>query len=325
MAETTSQPLRGLYTAVITPFDSSGRLALEHVPAVLRFQEAAGVDGVVVGGTNGEGTSLSVGERQALLEKVIEERGRLEVVAGVGAASVSDAVELARHASRAGAQAVLALPPFFYKAPAPHGLARYFQKLLDAAALSTLLYHIPQFSAVDISDDLLDLLLCHPCLTGIKDSSGDWKHTLAYVQRYAGLRIFSGSDRLASAAYLNGCAGAISGGANAFPEVVSRIRQEANAQGGGPAHSRSDPGTIGAGGSQQCEGPDALQAAQQRMNALIDITSQYPLIAVSKSVLANRGLPRMHVRPPLVDLSPTQEARLMQELRSAGYMPETTA
>lgn len=289
--------LRGLLTAILTPFDRHGGLALEHLPALLDFQQRAGVDGVIVCGTNGEGTSLSVEERMRTLEKALAHRGRLRVVAATGAASVTDAVALTRHAADVGADGALVLPPFFFKAPTAQGLAAYFRPVLDVADLPILLYSIPQQSAVAISLDLLDLLAGHPNLSGIKDSSGDWANTQAYLARYPQLRIFAGSDRLAAQSYAQG-AGSISGGANAFPEDVAAVR---------------DAYTADTGGSQTLQ-------AQARLNALADITLRYPLIAVSKSVLAHRGLPRLSVRPPLVDLTPEQEERLLAELRDAHYL-----
>ena len=107
--------LRGLLTATLTPLDLQGRLALEHFPALLSFQRQAGIDGVVVCGTNGEGTSLSVSERKRALETVLAHRDGLTVVAGTGAANLPDALELTRHAGEAGADAALVLPPFFFK------------------------------------------------------------------------------------------------------------------------------------------------------------------------------------------------------------------
>ena len=115
--------LRGLMTAILTPFDREGRLALEHMPALLDFQRQAGIDGVVVCGTNGEGTSLSVAERKQALESVMEHRGSLTVVAGTGASSVTEAVELTPHAAEEGAAAALGFPPLFIKKPTAPGMA----------------------------------------------------------------------------------------------------------------------------------------------------------------------------------------------------------
>jgi len=289
--------LRGLLTAILTPFDFGGNLALEHFPALLSFQRSAGVDGVVVCGTNGEGTALSVSERKQTLETVLSHRGGMTIVAGTGGVSIADAVELTRHASEVGADAALVLPSFFHKEATAAGQAHYYQRVLDAATIPVFLYNIPQFTGVVITDELIELLLKHPNFAGIKDSAGNWERTQALMQTYPNLLIYAGSDYLAARAYEAGGA-CISGGANAFPEVVAMIRN---------AYQR-EPGCC------------SLEEAQARMDALIAITKNYPLIAVSKSVLAHRGLPRLSVRPPLVNLTSHEEIQLIAELKAAGYL-----
>jgi 4-hydroxy-tetrahydrodipicolinate synthase len=290
--------LRGLSTAILTPFDAHGDLRLEHMPALLEFQRHGGVDGVVVCGTNGEGASLSVDERKQTLEAVMAHREGLLVIAATGAASITDAVELTRHAGEVGADATLILPPIFFKNPTAQGLADYYRRVLDAADLPGLLYNIPQFSAITITDELLALLADHPNLTGIKDSTGDWNSTSHFIQDYPQLRIFPGSDALLARGAAAGAAGAISGGANAFPELIVAILR---------AHRENPHG-------------DEAAIAQKRIHTLIGITSRYPLLATNKSVIAQRGLPRLSVRPPLVDLTPLQETRLLDELRAAGFL-----
>jgi 4-hydroxy-tetrahydrodipicolinate synthase len=298
MSHPKAAALRGLLTATLTPLDLEGGLALEHVPALLDFQRRGGVDGVVVCGTNGEAPSLSVEERKRTLEAMLAHREAMLIVAGIGAASVTDAVELTRHATQVGANAALALPPFFFKEPAVEGLAAYFRAILDATDLPVLLYNIPQFTAVRISDELLERLADHPNLAGIKDSAGDWTRTQEFITRYPHLRIFSGSDLLAAQCYAAGGAGCISGSANGFPEVVAAVRD---------AH-RADP--TGA----------KAQEAQARLNAMIEIVRRYPFISFSKSIQANRGLPRLGVRPPLVRLTPEQEEGLISALRDARFL-----
>ena len=196
--------LRGLLTAILTPFDAQGNLALEHFPALLDFQRKAGVDGVIVCGTNGEGTSLSTSERKQALETVLARGEGLTVIAGTGATSITDAVELTRHAADAGADAVLVLPPFFFKNPDARGVADYFLQVMDAADIPVLLYNIPQHSAVPITDAVLERLIKQPNLAGIKDSAGVWEDTLHYITAYPQLRIFAGSDRLAYQSFRHG-------------------------------------------------------------------------------------------------------------------------
>ena len=284
-------------TAILTPFDLKGELALEHMPTLIEFQSQAGIDGLVVCGTNGEGTALSVTERKQVLEAVIAHRGDMRIVAGTGATSVTDAVELTRHAAQIGADAVLVLPPFFSKNPSDQGLADYFRRVLDAANVPVLLYNIPQFTEVAITDELLRLLQGHPNLAGIKDSAGDWERSHEFITRYPELRIFVGSDRLDAPCYAAGGAGCISGGANAFPELLVAVRE---------GFRRS---------------PQEAVQAQERLNTLLDITARYPFLSTSKSILAKRGLPRLGVRPPLTLLSPDMETRLFAELHDAGFLP----
>jgi 4-hydroxy-tetrahydrodipicolinate synthase len=287
--------LQGVMTAIVTPFDETGAQNLDALPDFLAYQRAAGIDGVVVAGTNGEGVSQSVEERKRLLEAVMRLKGDFTVVAGTGAASVVDAVELTRHAGEVGADAALALPPFFFKHPSAQGLADYFRHVLDAASIPVLLYSIPQFSAVPITDDVLLLLRDHPRLAGLKDSAGQWERTHQLLTEWPQLKIFPGADELLGQSLQAGAVGAISGTANAFPELVAGVKR---------AHE--------SGGD--------VAVAQTRVNQAKDILIRFPLIAVSKSVLAHRGVPRMDVRPPLISLTDAQEKEVLARLREAGLI-----
>lgn len=286
--------LLGALTAIVTPFDSEGAFNWTALDSFLGFQRDAGIDGVVVSGTNGEGVSLSVTERKALLEAVLARRGRFSVVAGVGAASITDAVELARHAGEAGADASLALPPFFFKTPSANGLAAYFRALLDVSTIPVYLYHIPQFSAIAISDEVIDLLRGHTKLAGLKDSAGNWERTSALIKE-SGLGVFPGADDLMARSLKAGAPGCISGAANAFPDLVVAVHR-----------------AIAAGSDAAAE--------QQRLDAAKKILLIFPLIASSKSVLVRRGVERMWVRPPLVDLTAEQEADLVNKLEEIGLL-----
>lgn len=283
--------LRGVYTAIVTPFRADGSLNLEALPVFLDFQRRMGMDGIVVCGTNGEGVSLSVEERKRLLDCVLLHRNGLSVIAGTGAASVTDAIELTQHAASAGADAALILPPFFFKNPPALGVAAYFRQILDAtASIPILLYSIPQFSAVAITDEVIDLLADQPRVMGLKDSAGDWKRTHQLITQRADLLIFPGSDDLLAVSFQAGAKGAISGTANAFPELIAGVYRAS------------------------LSGADAA-SAQQRLDEARRIMTDYPMIAVSKSILAHRGVERMWVRPPLVDLTPSQERELIERLQ----------
>jgi 4-hydroxy-tetrahydrodipicolinate synthase len=283
--------LQGVYTAIVTPFHADGSLNLDALPGFLAFQRRMGMDGIVVCGTNGEGVSLSVEERKRLLDHAIQYSEGLSVIAGTGATSVTDAIELTRHAEAAGADAALILPPFFFKNPAAQGVAAFFHQVLNATdSIPVLLYSIPQFSAVAITDTILSLLAEQPRVIGVKDSAGQWERTQELMAHHSKLLIFPGSDDLLANAFEAGARGAISGSANAFPELVAGIYR-----------------TFLSGGD--------VISAQQKLNEARRIMEDYPMIAVSKSILAHRGVERMWVRPPLLDLTPTQERELVKRLQ----------
>jgi 4-hydroxy-tetrahydrodipicolinate synthase len=286
--------LHGAMTAMITPFDEAGDLKLDLLPAYLEFQRAAGIGGVVVSGTNGEGVSMTVDERKRLLEGVLRHKGNLTVIAGTGAAALPDAMELTRHAASAGADAVLVLPPFFFKNPTAQGVADYFRRVMDISDIPVLLYSIPQQSAVAVTDEILSLLDGHERLAGLKDSAGDWERTHALVTGRRDLAVLSGSDDLLDRAIGAGAVGNISGTANAFPELIVgvwRASQEGN-----------------------------VEEAKRQLDAAKGILMQYPLIAASKSVLAYRRVGRMFVRPPLINLTRAQEEEMLGRLKEAHLL-----
>ena len=289
------EALDGVLTAIVTPFRDNGDLWLDVLPELLAYQQAAGVDGIVIAGTNGEGPSLSVSERKTLLETAIKYRGKLKVVAGTGAASITDAIELTRHAADAGADAALVLPPFYFKNVPARGVADYFRRVLDAARLPVYLYHIPQFSAVPVTTEVLDLLDGHPYLAGVKDSEGNWTRTEEFLARKPALRTFAGDDYTLGRSLLLGAVGGISGTANAFPQQVVSVKAAAFTGGD-------------------------VEAAQKVLNAGIDLVLRYNLIPANKSIMAYKGLPRLHVRPPLTDLTEDEETNLIAEARALGLV-----
>ena len=289
MTNDISVNLGGLYTAIVTPFDKEQRLRLDYVPAILEFQRKGGVDGVVVCGTNGEGTSLSVLERKALLESVMANRGDLKVIAGTGTANLPETIELSQHAADMGVDATLVLPPFFLKKVTDEGLANYFQQVMNMVAIPTLLYNIPQMTAVTITDGVLALLKGHPSLAGLKDSTGDWNSTSNFIENYPELQVFCGNDLIAGKAWAANASGCISGSANSFPELCADIR---------------DAHRAGKG----------LDEAQSRLTTAAQTLVKFPFISYSKVVMAHRGLPEMSVRSPLVDMSQEQAKALLAEL-----------
>lgn len=285
--------LRGVLTAIITPFDADGAIDFDYVRRHLRFQREAGINGVVVSGTNGEGLSLSVAERKSLTEAVVSSADGLLIVASTGCASLPETIELSLFAQAAGADAILVVPPFFYRHVTLEGLLNYFRALLEAVRIPVLLYNIPSYSGIEISNDLLRGLAEYPHLIGVKDTSGDSAVTARFVEAFPDLKVFNGSDVWINETTRAGAAGAISGLGNAFPRLIVQTFEEA----------------VGHGGR-----------AQERVRELASIYSEYPGFAANKSALSYQGFPRSRVRPPLVDLTCEQENKFRCELESAGFL-----
>ncbi len=287
--------LKGIYTALITPFDRFGALDLAPLSDLLDFQRSAGVDGVVVCGTNGEGPSLAVEERIRLLEAVLADKGDLEVIAATGAAALVDTLTLTRHASASGCDAVLVLPPFFFTCASPIGLARAFEEVASVSDVPVILYSIPQLSGVPIGAPVLSLLQGCARICGIKESSGDRAASIEILKDHPECSLYIGSDDLAAELLTAGAAGIISGTANAFPELLVAIWQ---------AHSSGN----------------RLAEAQQRLDAAIGIVTRYPMVSNVKAVLAIRGVADVGVRLPLVELTQSERNTLRDRLSATGLL-----
>lgn len=285
--------LQGVFAASVTPFHpGTGEVDHDWIQGHLAYLRSHGCDGVVPLGTNGEGPSLSVSERQAVMETVLAAADGLAVVPGTGAASLADAVTLTRFALEAGATSVLVIPPFFFKNVPQAGVLAYYRRLCDQAlspGQQIMLYHFPQMSAVPIGDEVVaGLHESHPgCVAGIKDSSGDLASVRHWNERFPWLQVFAGSDTLASEAYHSGVAGTITAAANVVPQLIQAVRRAVSA------------------------GQDAT-AVQARLDTVRSWLGRYgSMHAATKHLLSIvASLPPVAVRPPLMDLTDAQRAEL---------------
>ena len=291
--------LRGVFAPIVTPFrPSDGEVDLPWIPGYITYLRSRGCHGVIPCGTNGEAASLSVAERMAVAEAALSAARPLgmPVIVGTGASALTDAIALTRHAFAIGADGLLIMPPFYFKKPADAGIAAWFRRLFDAAVPPggrILLYHIPQTTGVPISDALLDMLLeSHgEAIYGLKDSTGDPAQLRHFRTRYPQLAYFAGNDHCVVEGCAAGGAGSITAGANVFPDRAAAAQQAA---------------WSGA----------AAEDAQARLSAARNALDMFPLQPATKAALAElAGLPATAVRPPQVELTPEQGARLRQALK----------
>lgn len=200
----------GVGVALATLFDEDGEVDVAATAAHAARLVELGVTAVVVAGSTGEAATLSIAERNALLAAVRDAAaGRVPVLAGTGAPSARQAVELTLHARDGGADAVLVLSPPGTTDPRP-----YYERVAEAAgAVPVLAYHFPKVSAPGLDVDVVGSLP----VAGCKDSSGDAERLLATLEATS-VPLYTGSSVLLSLAGPAGCAGAILALANVEPE-----------------------------------------------------------------------------------------------------------
>jgi 4-hydroxy-tetrahydrodipicolinate synthase len=280
--------LEGVYAASITPFDFEGVPALHALAPHLQRLQAGGCHGVLLLGTTGEGPSLGVEERLAVIRAGVAERGNLKVLAGTGAASLTDAAAMTSGAFDAGVDGVVIVPPFYYQDTSLEGLFAFYYEVITRAVPSdgaVFLYHIPNVSGVPIQFELIRRLRDQfpDQVIGIKDSSGNIEHARRLCAEFPDLTVFVGDDHLLADALEAGACGSITALTNIFPGLVRAVYD---------AFRANQP----------------TDEAQGRLSAASDGLQGLPLSAAVKAILfVTNLLPNDYVRPPLRRLSPDQE------------------
>jgi len=218
--------LKGIYAPIPTPFYPDGAIAWEALDRNLEKWLSSPLQGLVVGGSNGEFPSLSFAERAELISRVTSRtKGKLPVVMGVHCPSLSETLELCRAASDAGADAVLALPPHYYKGQnTVETLRTYFWKLADGSPVPVVLYNMPANTGFNLTAEHVREISTHPAIIGIKDTSGD----IVQISRLCfeareGFSVFVGSGGFFLPGLAVGCTGGTLALANLLPEACSRL------------------------------------------------------------------------------------------------------
>lgn len=215
---------RGSFTALVTPFKNGG-LDERAFRELVDWQIAEGTDGLVPVGTTGESPTLSHDEHHKVVEWTIEQaKGRVPVMAGAGSNSTAEAVDLAKHAEKAGANAVLVVAPYYNK-PGQEGIYRHFKAVNDAINIPIFIYNIPPRSVIDISVETMKRLSELPNIKGCKDATA--KLDRVSLQRHACGPDFiqlSGEDGTALGYNAQGGVGCISVTANVAPRLVGEFQ-----------------------------------------------------------------------------------------------------
>lgn len=216
--------LRGSYTPLITPI-SDGKVDYETYARLVEWQVAQGSHGIVVAGTTGEPTTLSVEERCELLKVALETAGgRIPVVAATGSQSHADTIELTQRAERAGAAAVLILTPYFIRPP-QRGIVEYYVDIAQRISLPVLIYHIPGRASIAVTcDTVAKIVERAPNLVGIKQAVKELELVSELIVRLGpDFRIFVGLEDLSFPMMAIGACGVMNAVGNLAPRRIAEL------------------------------------------------------------------------------------------------------
>jgi 4-hydroxy-tetrahydrodipicolinate synthase len=223
--------LQGSMVALVTPMNVDGSIDWSSLDKLVEFHIAEGTNTIVAVGTTGESATLSVSEHLQVIERVVERvNGRISVVAGTGANSTAEAVELTKSASSVGVDACLLVVPYYNK-PTQEGLFRHFSFIADAVDIPQILYNVPGRTITDMQNDIVLRLSTHQNIMGIKDATGDVARGKALIESVAeDFYVYSGDDITAPELMLVGAKGNISVTANVAPRKMAELCRRALAK-----------------------------------------------------------------------------------------------
>ncbi len=211
----------GAFTALVTPFNRDQSVDFGKLKELVEFQIDGGVDGLVPVGTTGESPTLNVEEHEKVIETVMEVvADRIHVIAGTGANSTAEAIELTTFARDAGADGTLQVTPYYNK-PSQEGLFQHFTAIADLG-LPTVLYNVPGRTGREISVDTIVRLAEHPSIVAVKEAGGSVDRVSEIVRR-CDLEVLSGDDALTWPMMAVGGVGVISVATNVAPHPVSQM------------------------------------------------------------------------------------------------------
>lgn len=288
--------LRGAITALVTPFDADGRVDEKALGALVDWQIAEGIHGLVPCGSTGEAVTLSLAERERVVRITVERaKGRVPVIAGAGSNNTSEAVQTSLALAKAGATHLLHVSPMYNKPP-QRGLLAHFRAIADASPVPIVLYNVPGRTASNIAPETTLALAEHPNIVAVKEASGDLGQIDQILRgRPEDFSVLSGDDGLTLAVMSAGGHGVISVISNAVPRLCAQLTD---------ALAKSDLATA--------------SLIHHRLAPLVDAAFVESNPIPIKAALAMMGRMRNVLRLPLLPLDAKYEAHMSAALRIAG-------
>jgi 4-hydroxy-tetrahydrodipicolinate synthase len=291
-------PIVGSIVALVTPMHEDGRIDYDALRHLIDWQIAEGTDCIGVVGTTGESPTVSMEENCEVIRVAVEQaRGRVPVMAGTGANSTAEAIELTRYAKQVGADCHLSVVPY-YNRPSQEGIYRHYKAIAEAVDLPMVLYNVPGRTVADMLPETALRCAQLPGVVGIKEATGNIERA-AHLIKHApkGFAVYSGDDGTAVALMLLGGQGNVSVTANVAPRLMHELCMAA------------------------IEG-QARQAAALHFK-LLPLHKQLfcePSPAPTKWALAQLGRCAPHVRLPIVPLSDAGQGLVRAALKESGLL-----
>ena len=217
--------LAGLYVALLTPFEVSGKINEESLRSCVEMNIAKGVDGFYVGGSTGECFLMTPNERKSVLEIVGEQtNGRVNIICHSGAIGTDATIQIASHAIAHGADAISSIPPFYYKY-SKEEIVQYYRDIASAVKVPVIPYNFPALSGVTLDLEIMRRLWDIPNIVGIKHTSLDLYYLQQMKRNLPELIIFNGHDEVYLAGLSMGADGAIGSTLNFMAEKFIAVRE----------------------------------------------------------------------------------------------------
>lgn len=299
------KPLRGIVPPMVTPLNGRDELDLAGLDRLINHQIEAGVAGLFALGTTGEGPSLSYRLRYELVERTCEiVAGRVPVLVGITDTSVEEALELAEFSKGAGAQAVVAAPPYYFGV-GQEEVCDFLLELAEGSPLPMFAYNMPSCVKLSMTFETIERLSSHKNIVGYKDSSGDidaYRKTLELRTARPDWTFLIGPEHLMAQSVLLGGDGGVNGGGNLHPKLfVSLFR----------AADQKDEKEIA-----------RLQAELERLGAIYNVAGPGPsgYLRGLKTALEAAGICSGKVAPPFREIAPADRSKIVELVTSLGLI-----
>ena len=288
----------GLSCAISTPFDAGGNVDVPRLVAHAKDRLARGCDSITLFGTTGEGASVGLSARVAVMDAMIKAgiAPRTQLLSTIVASSIEDAADQAKLALDAGVRGMLLTPPFYFRGVSDDAIFAWFGLLFDrlgGGARDMFAYHLPSVTGMPLSIDLIARLKrAFPgVIVGVKDSAATWSNTQALLNEHSDLMILVGDERDLAKSVRMGGSGSICGVANIAPEILI----------GAAKHGREDA----------------------RIRPVVEAIIAHPVLPGIKALIAHqKGDPNWaRMRPPMVDLDAAAAAKLSASFDKAMTTP----